>query len=70
MNLNKTFFRYLNSRHPYIKFTTENETNKFLPFLDALVKNEERGFTIGRKRLWHFLHNVIFLHLSATKSVL
>ena len=39
------FFKYLNSKHPNIKFTMEKENNKFLPFLDVLVKNEGRTFT-------------------------
>ena len=41
----KKFFMYLNSKHPNIKFTMEKETNKFLPFLDLLVINEDRTFT-------------------------
>ena len=41
----KIFFKYLNSKHPNIKFTMEKETNTFLPFLDVLVKNEGRIFT-------------------------
>ena len=40
----KNVFRYLNSKHPNIKFTMEKETNKFLPFLDVLAKNEDRTF--------------------------
>ena len=39
------FFKYLNSKYPNIKFTMQKETNKFLPFLDVLVKNEGRTFT-------------------------
>ena len=39
------FFKYLKSKHPNIKFTMEKETNKFLPFLDVLVKNEGLTFT-------------------------
>ena len=39
------FFKYLNSKHPNIKFTMEKENNKVLPFLDVLVKNEGRTFT-------------------------
>ena len=41
----ENFFKYLNSKHPTIKFTMEKETNKFLPFLDVLDKNERRIFT-------------------------
>ena len=39
------FFKYLNSKHSNIKFTMGKETNKFLPFLDLLVKNEDWTFT-------------------------
>ena len=35
----------LKNKHPSVKFTMEKETNKFLPFLDVLVKNEGRIFT-------------------------
>ena len=41
----ENFFKYLNSKHPNIKFTMKKETNTFLPFLDILVKNEGRTFT-------------------------
>ena len=39
------FFKYLNSKHPNIKFTMEKETNKFLPFSDVVVKNKGTKFT-------------------------
>ena len=39
------FFKYLNFTHSNIKFTMEKENNKFLPFLDVLVKNEGRTCT-------------------------
>lgn len=39
------FLKCLNSKHPNIKFTMEKEINKFLQFLDVLVKNEGRTFT-------------------------
>ena len=39
------FNNYLNSKHSNIKFTVEKETNKFLSFLDFLVKNEVSTFT-------------------------
>ena len=41
----KIFLKYLNSKHPNIKFTMEKKPNTFLPFLDVLVKNEGRIFT-------------------------
>ena len=34
------FFKYLSSKHSNIKFAMEKETNKFLPFLDVLVKKQ------------------------------
>ena len=39
------FFKYLNAKHPNIKFTMAKETNKLLQFLDVLVNNEGRTFT-------------------------
>ena len=49
----KFFFKYLNSKHPNIEFTMEKETNKVLPFLDALVETEGRIFTtsVYRKKM-------------------
>ena len=44
------FFKYLNSKHPNIKFTMEKKASKFLPFLDVLVKNEGRIFTTSMYR--------------------
>ena len=44
------FSKYLKSKHPNINFTMEKETNKFLPFLDVLVKNEDRTFTTSLYR--------------------
>ena len=38
------FFKYLNYKHPNIKFSMENETIKFLTFSDVLMKNEGRTF--------------------------
>ena len=34
----KKFFKYLNSRHPNIKFTYEEEVNNKLSFLDILIE--------------------------------
>ena len=39
------FFKYLNAKHPNIKFTMAKKTNKLLQFLDVLVNNEGRTFT-------------------------
>ena len=46
----ENFFKHLNSKHLNIKFTMEKENNKFLPFLDVLVKNEGRVFTTSMYR--------------------
>ena len=68
------FFKYLNSKHPNIKFTMEKEANEFLPVLNVLVKNEGRIFFtlvyIGKKRLLGFLRYIAVLYLLLTKSVL
>lgn len=34
-----SFFSYINSQHPNIKFTMEREENQKLPFLDVLLDN-------------------------------
>ena len=39
------FFEFLNCRHKNIKFTIEKESNKFLSFLDILIKNEGNRFS-------------------------
>ena len=46
------FFKYLNSKHPNIKFTMEKETNAFLQFLNVLFKNKGRIFftSVYRKK--------------------
>ena len=33
-------FDYINSQHPNIRFTMENEIDHVLPFLDALIDTE------------------------------
>ena len=47
------FFKYLNSKHPIIKFTMEKETIKFSPFSDVPFKNKRRTFTtsVYRKKV-------------------
>ena len=39
------FLNYLNSKHPSIKFTSDNEQNRVLPFLDVKVKRLDQEFT-------------------------
>ena len=36
-----SFFSYINSQHPNIKFTMEREENQKLPFLDELLDNHK-----------------------------
>ena len=38
------FFDHLNSRHPNIKFTFENQSGGKLAFLDILISNENDNF--------------------------
>ena len=51
----ENYFKYLNSKHPNMKLNMEKENNKFLPFLDALVKNEGRTFTTSVHRKKRFI---------------
>ena len=41
----ENFFEFLNCQHKSIKFTLERESNKFLSFLDVLIKNEGNRFS-------------------------
>ena len=41
----ENFFEFLNCQHKSIKFTLEKESNKFLSFLDVLIKNEGNCFS-------------------------
>ena len=41
------FFEFLNCRHKNVNFTIEKESNKILPFLDILIKNEGNRFSIS-----------------------
>ena len=36
---------YLNTKHANIKFTSEKEVNRSLPFLDVLISRKKEGFT-------------------------
>ena len=42
------FFDYINSRHPNIRFTMEKEAHHKLPFLDALVDNNDPNSFLTR----------------------
>ena len=45
------FFSYINSKHPNIKFTKEEESENKLPFLDILIKkNDDNQLTTGLYR--------------------
>ena len=39
------FNEYLNTKHANIKFTSEKEVNRSLPFLDVLTSRNKEGFT-------------------------
>ena len=39
------FFEFLNCRHKNIKLALEKEGNKFLSFLDILIRNEANCFS-------------------------
>ena len=50
----KKFFRYMNSRHPNIKFTCEEENDKKISFLDISITRTENNFTtsiFGKKNV-------------------
>ena len=38
----KEFFKYINTRHPDIKFTMETKVNKIIPFLDVRIDNVQK----------------------------
>ena len=44
------FFDYINSKHPNIAFTKEEECEKKLPFLDIMVTKENNQLTTGLYR--------------------
>ena len=41
----ENFFEFFNCLHKNIKYTLEKESNKFLPFLDILIKNKGNRFS-------------------------
>ena len=40
-----SFFQKLNSRHPNVKFTTDAEKDKQLPFLNIFIGNIKKNLT-------------------------
>ena len=52
------FLDFLNSRHPNIKFTTELEENREIPFLDVCIKRDRNTFspTIHHKKTFTGLY--------------
>ena len=42
------FFDYINSRHPNIRLTIEEEAHNKLPFLDALVDSNDPNSFLSR----------------------
>ncbi|UYV70937.1 hypothetical protein LAZ67_8001167 [Cordylochernes scorpioides] len=53
---------FLNSFHPLLKFTTENESNGFLPFLDILFENK---LSSNKKPS----HSPVYLHASSFSPI-
>ena len=56
----ENFFEFFNCLHKNIKYTLEKESNKFLPFLDILIKNKGNRFQhqfIERKHQLGCLHS-------------
>ena len=49
----ENFFEFLNCCHKNIRFTIEKESNKFLSFLDILIKNEGNRFSTSIYRKKH-----------------
>ena len=41
----ENFFEFLNCQHKNIKLTLEKESDKFLSFLDILIKNQRNRFS-------------------------
>ena len=53
------FFSHLNSLHPLLRFTFENECNRTLPFLDVLVENNDLEFVTSIYRKPTFIGQYI-----------
>ena len=60
------FFDYLNSKHPNIRFTKENESKGALPFLDVTVRRSPDGFStsVYRKPTFSGLGTSFFSYCS------
>lgn len=60
-----SFFDYINSRHPNIKFTFEKENDGKLSFLDILVDSSSRDcvFSVFHKKTYTGLSELISLVL-------
>ena len=59
-----SFFTYINSKHPSINFTTEEESDDKLPFLDVLVRRYDKTFStsVFRKSTFSGLGASFFSH--------
>ena len=54
-----SFFNFINSQHPYIKFTFEKQTDGKLSFLDILINNSSSVcvFSVFHKKNLHWSFN-------------
>ena len=61
----KKFFRYMNSRHPNIKFTCEEENENKISFLDISITRTENKFatSIFRKKTFSGVYLNFHSHL-------
>ena len=41
----KNLIKYLNTKHANIKFISEKEVNRSLPFLNVVISRNKKGFT-------------------------
>ena len=67
-----SFFEYINSQHPNIRFTMEKEVEKKLPFLDILIDiSQDRVVTsvYREKNLYRSSHNFFVSHPSLIRQV-